>query len=97
MTIAWSDSFSLSKKTFLYRKYSDTVTVGFIDTFPNPRGCHCNRRLLYYAVTRFLPKFQDHDWMRGAGEHFVAMAEFDFASGSDSEISFQAGDEIRYF
>ena len=34
--------------------------------------------------------------MRGAGEHFVAMAEFDFASGGDCEISFQAGDEIRY-
>ena len=34
--------------------------------------------------------------MRGAGEHFVAMAEFDFASEGDSEISFQAGDEIRY-
>ena len=35
--------------------------------------------------------------MRGAGEHFVAMAEFDFASGGDSEITFEAGDEIRYF
>ena len=35
--------------------------------------------------------------MRGAGEHFVAMAEYDFASEGDSEISFEAGDEIRYF
>ena len=34
--------------------------------------------------------------MRGAGEYFVAMAEFDFNTGNDSEISFEAGDEIRY-
>ena len=33
--------------------------------------------------------------MTGAGEHFVAMADFDFTAGSDSEISFEAGDEIR--
>ena len=24
-----------------------TVTVGYSDTFANPRGCHCNRRPLY--------------------------------------------------
>ena len=33
--------------------------------------------------------------MRGTGEHFVAMAEYDFASEGDSEISFKTGDEIR--
>merc|ERR1719229_1546857 len=33
--------------------------------------------------------------MTGEGEHFVAMADFDFTAGSDSEISFEAGDEIR--
>ena len=40
-------------------------------------------------------RFQDREWMTGAGEHFVAMADFDFTAGSDSEISFEAGDEIR--
>ena len=30
-----------------YRKTAVRVTVGFSDTFTDPRGCHCNRRPLY--------------------------------------------------
>ena len=49
VTIGYSDSFLLPKRTSLYRKSSDTVVVGFSDTFVNPRGCHCNR-ILYLGL-----------------------------------------------
>ena len=33
-------------------------------------------------------------WARGEAEHFVAVAEFDFAADGDEEISFRAGDTV---
>ena len=50
------------KRTSLYLKSSDTVSVGFSDTFANPQGCHCSRRLLYYecCLKDVLVKFERH-------------------------------------
>ena len=57
--------------------------------------CNEHRICKEYCSGHEIPKFQDSSsWMRGDGEHFVAMAEFDFASEGDGEISFKTGDEI---
>ena len=33
-----------------------TVTVGYSDTFADPRGCHCNRRPLYLVKAQNMSK-----------------------------------------
>ena len=41
-----------------------TVTVGYSDTFADPRGCHCNRRPLYLGRNRTQQNKLEHSPIR---------------------------------
>ena len=49
VTIFYSDSFLVPKRTFLCWKSSDTVTIAYSDTFYNPHLCHCSQSSLHKA------------------------------------------------
>ena len=63
--------FFVPKRTSLYWKSLDRVTIGYSDTFVNPHKCHCNQSSLYhFSLVKFLVIFISKSppglgWCRG--------------------------------
>ena len=62
-------------------KTAVTVTVGYSDTFADPRGCHCNRRSLYKLNFRSLG--HPHDLEEAPVVHQLILGPFE-RSATDS-------------
>ena len=51
--------------------------------------------LIWKLLSSFMKERMDEDWSNGNGDHFVAVALYDFSADSEEEVSFRKGQQIR--